>query len=323
MYIGVQILVGVISEGQGMETKMDTLIYKLLVFELERYGLITEKARFSKNDSFEIILSTESDSGLAVICSYTTIDKRVLLEIELYDTRTMLIIASSSTSADLDLSFDKAVYSAVSELIFAADEDLTKRVVNTSYKSISVDKAEDVSVEITETELPVSDNSPEGGMEAFFNAGMTFGVGESQDIFTDSGFSMQFAVNYWLFTNLGLLGIGGQASAYLHPYENSGGSASLIMFPVGAILSWATPNNRLFSTVLQLGSGPAVAVLTFEGADPLVKVVPYISAGVFLSFNLRKRMSLGLKTEYHIYFEDTGILTTLSPSIYASFRSLN
>ncbi len=323
LYTGVQILVGVVSEEQGIETKMDTLIYKLLVFELERYGLVTDKVQFGENDSFELILATESDSGLAVICSYTTIGKRVLLDIELYDTRTMVVIASSSSSADLDLSFDTVIYSAVSDLLNTADEDLTKRVVNMDYKDIPLDKEEDKPYEVIEKELPVSDNGLKGGMEAFLTAGITFGVGDSVDLLSKIGLSMEFSANYWFFTNFGYLGLGGQASANFYPSASPDGSASLIMFPVGASLSWSSSIDRFFSSLIQFGAGPAIAVLTFEGTDPLVKVIPYVSGGVFLSFNLRNRMSLGLKTVYHIYFEDTGTITTITPSIFASFRSWN
>lgn len=323
MYTGVQILLGVVSEEQEMETKMDTLIYNFLVFELERYGLITDKVQFGENESFELILSSESESGLAVICSYTTIGKRVLLDIELYDTRTMVVIASNSSSADLDLSFDTVIYSAVSELLNSADEDLTRRVVNMDYKELPGEKEKEISSEVIEKESPVSDVGPKGGMEAFLTAGVTMGVGDSGDLLSKTGLSINFSANYWFLTNFGFLGIGGQASANLHPSASPDGSASLIMFPVGASLSWSTPNDRFISTLIQLGAGPAIAVLTFEGTDPLVKVIPYVSGGVFLSFNLRRRMSLGLKTVYHLYFEDTGVITTLTPSIFVSFRSWN
>ena len=322
MYTGVQILLGVISEEQDIETKMDTLIYNLLVFELERYGLITEKAQFEENESFELILSLESDSGLAVICSYTTNGKRVFLDIELYDIRTMITIASSTMSTDLDLSFDKAIYSAVSDLINSADEDLKKRVVNMNYKDVTTDK-ENKPEKVTETELPVINNGSKGGMEAFLNAGIAMGVGESRNFLPEPGLSMEFSGNYWFDTNFGFLGIGGQASANLYPSATSEGSASLIMFPIGVILSWSTSSDRFLSALIQTGAGPAIAVLTFEGTDPLTKIVSYVSGGVLLSFNFRKRMSLGLKTVYHIYFEDTGMITTFAPSIFASFRSWN
>ena len=323
MYKGVHILVGVVLEDQGMETKMDILIHNLLVFELERYGLITGKVQFGENDSFELILSSESESGLAVICSYTSNGKRVLLDLEMYDTRTMVILASNSISADLDLSFDTAIYTAVSELLNSADEDLSKRVVNIEYDTKTSDQNENIHEIEAETDLSISNAEIKGGMEAFLNTGIPMGVGDSQGILTEPGFSLDLSAVYWLYTKLGSFGLGGQAAANLHPSANPEGFSSLIMFPLGVSLSWSTPNDRLFSSFVQFGTGPAIAVLTFESADPLVKVVPYVSGGVFLSFNLWKRMSLGLKTVYHIYFEDTGILTTLTPSIYASFRSWN
>jgi len=306
-----------------MEQKMDTLIYNLLVFELGRYGLITEKAQFEENDSFELIFSSESESGVAVICSYTTNGKRVLLDLELYDTRTMLVLASNSTSADLDLSFDTAINRAVSELMNAADEDLSKRVVNMEYKAMTLDNEEKNQEKETVVDLSVPDDETKGGLEAFLNAGITMGVGDSIDLLSKIGLSMEFSANYWFFTNFGYLGIGGQASANIYPPAGPDGSASLVMFPVGASFSWSMPNESYFSTLIQLGVGPAITVLTFEGTDPLVKVLPYVSGGVFLSFNLLKRMSLGVKTVYHLYFEDTEIITTLAPSIYASFRSWN
>ena len=314
MYNGVQVLVGVVAEEQGIETKMDTLIYNLLVFELGRYGIIIEKAEFLENNSLELILSSESDSGLAVICSYTLINERVLLEIELYDTRTMLVLASNSTGADLDLSFDTAIHTAVSELMNTADEDLSKRVINIDDKVITVDEDENIQEKETETK---------GGMEAFLSAGLTMGIGESSDILTEPGFSLDICANYWFFTNLGFFGLGGQISANIYPYASPAGSASLIVFPVGINLAWSTSNNRLFSSLLQLGSGPAIAILTFEGAEPLIKIIPYISGGLILSMNFKKWMSLGIKTVAHLYFEDTGVITTLTPSLFVSFRSIN
>lgn len=323
MYNGVKILIGVVQEKQGMETKIYTLINNLLVFEFERYGFVIEKIKFEPNDSLELILSEDSGTGLAAICSYTTIGTRVLLDLELYDSRTMVPLASASTGADLDLAFDKVISSLVSELISEADEELTKRVVNIDYKEISTDVEEDVTEEKTEPELSLSDAGSKGGLEVFLNVGNPMGVGSSSDIFQDPGFSMEIAANYWFFTTFGFFGIGSQVSANLYPSSGPDGTASLIMFPIGGSISWSSSTDRLFSAIAQLGAGPAFAVLVFEGADPLVKVVPYVSGGVFLSFNFRKWMSLGMKTTYRIYFEDTGLLTTLTPSIYASFRSWN
>ena len=321
LYNGVRILVGVVPEKQGMETKIDTLIYNLLVFEFERYGLITDKIKFEPNDSLELILSSNSESGLAVICSYTTIGRRVLLDIELYDSRTMLIIASATTSADLDLAFDKVIFSVVSELISEADEELKKRVVKMDYKGLSTDVENDISEEKTEPEPSVSVAVSKGGLEVFLNAGVSMGVGAGSDILLEAGVSLEFALNYWFLTSFGFLGPGVQISANLYPSADATGEASLIMAPMGFSVAYFTPVGRLFSLLIQIGSGPSLAVLVFEGTDPLVKVIPYISGAVGLSFNFRRSMSIGLKTAYSVYFEDIELLTTLTPSIYVSFRS--
>ncbi len=320
-YNGVQLLVGVVPEKQGMETKIDNLIYDLLVFEFERYGLITDKIQFESNDSIEIILSSDSGIGLAVICSYTTTDRRVLLDIELYDSRTMLVIASVSTSADLDLSFDEVISNVVSELISEADEELRKRVVNIDYKDLSTDIEEDITEEKTEPEVSESVAGSKGGLELFLSAGVPMGVGTGKDILQELGFSMELIVNYWFLTSLGFFGPGAQISANLYPSADPTGEASLIMVPMGFSMAYFTPVGRLFSLLIQVGSGPALAILVFEGTEPLVKVIPYISGSAGLSFNFRRSMSIGLKTAYSIYFEDIELLTTFTPSIYVSFRS--
>lgn len=323
MYNDVHILVGMVSEEQGMETKMDTLIYNLLVFELERYGLITDKIYFKENDSFELLLSSESESGLAVICSYTTIGTRILMDIELYDTRTMVVLASNSISADLDLSFDKAIYTAVSELINIADEDLRKRVVKMVYNDTSAetDIEEDVTKEIAEPEISKPDVGTKGGVEVFLNAGVTMGVGASSDLLRETGLSLEFSLNYWFLTSFGFLGPGVQISSILFPSVDPTGEASLLIAPMGFSMSYFTPIGRLLSFLIQVGSGPALAVLVFEGAEPLAKVIPYVSGSAGLSLNFGKRMSIGLKTAFSVYFEDVELLTTLTPSIYVSYRS--
>ena len=323
MYNGVNILIGVVPGEQGMETKTDTLIYDLLVFEFERYGLITEKIQFESNDSLELLLSTDSGTGLAVICSYTTIGKRVLLDLELYDSRTMVIIASATTSADLDLSFDKVIYNVVLELISDADEELRKRVVNIDYKDLSADIEEDITEEKTEPEALESNAGSKGGLELFISAGVPIGVGTGKDILQELGFSMEFIVNYWFLTSFGFFGPGAQISANLYPSAGPDKEASLIMVPMGFSMAYFTPVGRLFSFLIQVGSGPALAVLVFEGAEPLVKVIPYVSGAAGLSFNFHKSMSLGLKAAYSVYFEDAELLTTFTPSIYVSFRSWN
>ena len=321
MYNGVRVLVGVVPERQGMETKIDALINDLLVFEFERYGLITDKIQFESIDSPELILSSDSGVGLAVICSYTTIDRRVLLDIELYDSRTMLVIASAATSADLDLSFDEVIFSVVSELISKADEELRKRVVNIDYEDLSADIEEDITEERTEPELSKSDAGSKGGLELFLSGGVPMGVGTGKDILQEMGFSMELTLNYWLLTSLGFFGPGAQIAANVYPSAGLDGEASLIMAPIGFSMAYFTPVGRFFSFLIQLGSGPALAVLVFEGTDPLFKVIPYVSGAAGFSFNFRKRMSIGLKTAYSVYFEDIELLTTFTPSIYFSFRS--
>jgi hypothetical protein len=321
VYNGVQILIGVVPEMQGMETKTDTLIYNILVFELEKYGLITEKIQFESNNSLELVLSSDSGIGLAVICSYTTIDTRVFLNIELYDSRTMLVLASATTSADFDLSFDKVITKVVSELIGLADEELTKRVVRFDFEDKSTEVEEDNIHEKTVPEIFVSE--AKGGLELFLNTGTTMGVGESSNFMQVPGFCLELSTNYWFFTSIGFLGIGAQAAANLYPSTGQNTSTSLLLFPVGLSMAWSTTTDKLVSGIVQIGAGPSLAVLLFEGAEPLTKIVPYINSSLLLSFNFRKWMSLGIKTTYSIYFEDTGVLTTLTPSIYASFRSWN
>lgn len=325
MYTGVEILVGVVSEKDEIETKMDTLIYNLLVFELETYGLIIEKVQFRENDSVELILTSESESGLAVICSYTNIGKRVLVDIELFDTRTMVVISSNSVSADLNLSFDKAIYTAVSELLNIADENLTKRVVNMDYGDISAESniEEGVTKEIAEPETLNSDLGAKGGVEVFFNAGVSTGTGASRDLLRETGLSLEFSLNYWFLTSFGFFGPGLQISSNLYPSADPTGEASLLIAPMGISFAYFTPIGRLFSFLIQVGSGPALAVLVFEGEKPLSKVIPYVTGSAGLCFNIRRRMSIGLKAGYSVYFEDLELLATFTPSVYVSFRSWN
>ena len=166
-----------------------------------------------------------------------------------------------------------------------------------------------------------SDAGSKGGLELFLSGGIPMGVGTGKDILQEMGFSMELTLNYWLLTSLGFFGPGAQIAANVYPSAGLDGEASLIMAPIGFSIAYFTPVGRFFSFLIQLGSGPALAVLVFEGTDPLFKVIPYVSGAAGLSFNFRKRISIGLKTAYSVYFEDIELLTTFTPSIYFSFRS--
>ena len=147
------------------------------------------------------------------------------------------------------------------------------------------------------------------------------GIGDSSDALQKQGLNAELSSNYWVFMPFGFLGFGAQFSLNLYPSAGPDSTASLIILPLGFSVAYSTSTDRLFSVIFQVGSGPSFAFLVFEGTDLLFKVVPFINASAGFSINFRKSMSLGLKTTYNIFFEDKGTLTTLTPSIYASFRS--
>ena len=189
------------------------------------------------------------------------------------------------------------------------------------YKDLSTDIEEDITEEITESEVSVSDAGRKGGLEVFLNAGVAIGAGESNEVLRKPGISTELSADYWFSTSIGLLGLGAEASVNLYPYAGPTGEAGLVMLPMGLNLAYSTPTEKLFAFLFQIGSGPAIVVLVFEEAEPLVKVLPYISGTGSISLNFRKRIGFGLKAKYSIYFEEAGMLTTLTPSIYVSFRS--
>jgi hypothetical protein len=106
------------------------------------------------------------------------------------------------------------------------------------------------------------------------------GVGESSNFMQVPGFCLELSTNYWFFTSIGFLGIGAQAAANLYPSTGQNTSTSLLLFPVGLSMAWSTTTDKLVSGIVQIGAGPSLAVLLFEGAEPLTKIVPYINSSL-------------------------------------------
>jgi hypothetical protein len=320
-YSGVRILIGVVPEKQGMESKIYAIIYNLLILEFERYGFLTEKIYPENGNPSELSLSAEHNAELVLICSYSTNDIRVSINTALYDVKTQMLVASAAVSSDVDLEFDSVIASTVSELMNGADEKLTEIVESLHSQRLVSDVEEDIPEEMAAAEVPTSHAHSKGGLEVLLDAGVAMGAGKSREFLKNPGISAGLSANYWFFTTIGLLGLGAQASANLYTHTGTTEQANLIMLPLGINLAYSTPAEKLFSFLLHVASGPAIAVLIFDEAEPLVKVLPYISGAASLSINFRKKMSLGLKMVYSIYFEETERLTTITPYLYVSFRS--
>lgn len=322
-YSGVSILIGIMPEEQGMETKLDTVIYNLLVFEFGRYGFSSGKTELDPGSSPESILSSGPDSDLMVFCTHKTNGAEIVLNTKLYDVKTGTILSSASRTSALDLSFDSVITSLTSELVQGAKGELTKIAQN--IVPVQKEKVKKKPV-VSKAEKPrenVTGTRQKGGLEVFLNAGSTIGVGDSNKSLKAPGIVTGISANYWFFSSLGYLGVGIQSSANLYSITDLNEKASLLLFPIGIIASYSSPTDRLFSIMLQLSSGPAIASLIYEGTKPLAKVLPYVGSDLGISFNFHKKMSLGLKAAYNIYFEEASMLTTLSSSVYVLFRSRN
>ncbi len=324
-YKGVKILIGVKPESSGTESKLDALVYSVLKLDFEKNGFAARKAYFNDFDSFEPYSAGNRDTKLAALCRYTKDSNSSLqISLKLYNLANKTLLSSASTTADLTLDFDSEVLPMITKLLEDADSELTALAEEAAEKAKAEEASKKDALETKNTDLEmkeVAKTAAKSGFEVFFDTGLSLGIGDKKDILGNGGFNTGLSANYWFFLPFGMIGPGARLSASIYPAVGPEKSASLFTIPIGLSAAYSTPTKKLISALIQIEGGPSPVILLFRKADPLTKVLPYLSFETGLRINLWNSMSLGLRTVYRIYFEDKEKLSTLTPSAFVSFRS--
>lgn len=318
-YRGVKILIGVIPESSGTESKLDTLIYSVIQLDFEKKGFVVKKVYSDDFSSFEPYSSENPDAELAAVCRYTRNDSSLDISLILYDIANKSLLSTASTSADLAMDFDSELSSMTAKLLKDAERELTLLAAEEAAKAANMNKADTEYAETGKAEE--SKKGAKGGMEVFLDTGLSLGAGDNKNTLGNGGFNTGVSVNYWFFLPFGFVGPGASISANIYPAVGPEKTASLFTIPIGLSAAYSSSTKRLISGLLQIEAGPSLAVLVFKKTAPLVKVLPYLSIKTALRINLWNGMSLGLRTVYSICFEDKAMLSTLTPSALVTFRS--
>jgi hypothetical protein len=299
------------------------VIEDAVTLELERTGLrVISFRRLAAGEKLASEVKTDlSDlarkaaADFVLMSSYAIEGNTIRIDFTWYDTAEDLVTATASKISRMDLTLDRVIKEAVTEIL-----ESQKERISTLVKEVEKKESEEAEQSREEQALKDRITPREEGAEPLLKR-FEVSVGLSPFIATgDVSAYFKFGLmpilygGYRIPLPSGFITVGLFAGISIFQAEGFIASSENLLIPVGPDLRYTLGRGGPIELYASLAAGPAVFMVTVEGTDRYVKIIPFATAGIGFSLPFNETFGFTVDASYAVFFDKESLLMGFTPA---------
>jgi hypothetical protein len=325
-------VLGLIQAAPGAEAALHDVVSSVLAVQFERRGVHFAPVQ-SDEPSSGLQQAAEQNTQYFILARYTTSSADFGLSVELYDVASRKSLATAKASGQIGLSLDSVVAQALNKalagVVFrpppappqastqAAAAGQSEPAHAAATAAAQTEPATTVAAQTAaaQTPQPAAPHTaasqpavPRARRLFAFSAGAApFLPLGGPGGYAQLGVLASLSADYRFRLGPGELGVGlltGLCAASVAGFAADG---SLLMVPIGADVTYSMNEGGFPGILVRVSGGPAIMSLTTAYDGALSKAVPYVLAGMDLSFPFTPLLALSVELAWTAFFESASL----------------
>jgi hypothetical protein len=320
------VLVVLVPAGKTEDSELHDFLLGSLSLELQNLGLVAivkgEDVLYtgrSGDSALDALFRQAKDLEVdfAITCSYARKGKIVQLEFVWYDIQEEVETAAVFRETEIDLAFDQTVADAI-KLLYYVIADRIQEIVAEKERLAAITPVTTGKIQGDPDSPSVVDTTPKR-FAIFIGFAPFIPLGDAAAYF-DTGYAPSFQGYYRIHSGIGIFGIGIHVGLNALYAAGTAAVSQITMIPLGLDLRYETSDRFFLGWVIHVNSGISLLMASFDGANPVMKIIPYVQVNTGFKITMGKVFSVSLDAGFAVYFEEPYPIMGLTPTLSCSIR---
>jgi hypothetical protein len=265
--------------------------------------------------------AAEQHQQLFLFGEYSTSSKDLTLTIHVYDVRTGSRLSSASVSGPIGLSLDSVVARVLDQVLAGLTIQPAPQPLPPAETG-----AKPAAIPPGDSQVPGATRTTTGSAARPGRIALATGVAPfiplGNGTYAEVGVLATFSAVYRFPAGPGLLGVGVLAGVSAMNAAGVASTASLLLVPLGAEVSYSMNEGGLPGILFHVSAGPALMSVATSYEGTLSKPVPYLLAGMRVDVPFTSYLGLSLEAAWTGFFESMStVIMGFAPevSMYVRF----